>query len=130
MLLLMRAFFFFFSRASLLKESHLEKRAGKQPFLPSFPPSNLRAHWNSTRKKDKEKSEKKNYKTTTSLLVLYLYYSALSTPAPDRGLLDECSHDARRHRCDVGPREDRRERRRSVRDHDLRILAEDAVDRR
>ena len=64
-----------------------------------------------------------------SLLLPYLHDSALSTPAPEQGLLDECSHDARRLRCDVGPREDRRERRRVVRDHNLRILAKDAVNR-
>ena len=64
-----------------------------------------------------------------SLLLPYLHNSALSTPAPEQGLLDECSHDARRLRCDVGPSEDRRERRRVVRDHHLRILAKDAINR-
>ena len=64
-----------------------------------------------------------------SLLLPYLHNSALSTPAPEQGLLDECSHDARRFRCEVGPREDRRERRRVMRDHHLRILAKDAVNR-
>jgi hypothetical protein len=45
-----------FSRASLLKESHPEKRAGKQPFLPSLlPTSGLTGtrHGKKTKKKAK-----------------------------------------------------------------------------
>ena len=40
------------------------------------------------------------------------------------------SAQARRFRCDVGPREVHGERRRTARDPHLRVLAEDAVDRR
>ena len=40
------------------------------------------------------------------------------------------SAQARRFRCDVSPREVHGERRRAVRDPHLRVLAEDAVDRR
>ena len=60
-------FFFFFSRASLLEMFHLEKRAGKVPFLPSFPPSNLRAHWNSTRKRNKKRKKRTDFTTLKAI---------------------------------------------------------------
>ena len=133
----------FFARIALERVSSGKAR-GKTAlpsFLPSFqPPGSVEL--DTEKKQRKEKKEKSNYykekettttknkcQATASLLVTYSHNSALSTPAPEQGLLDECSHDARRFRCEVGPREDRRERRRVMRDHHLRILAKDAVNR-
>ena len=52
-----------------------------------------------------------------------------STPAQN-GALGKCLPDTRRFRRHVGLRQNRRERRLTMRDPYLRILAEDAIDRR
>ena len=88
-------------------------------------------------------SKTRLYCLFTSLLLLLLLHCSLTRrtphrkrekktpciPAPKKAH-DRCSEKPRRLRRDVGVRQDRGERRGSVRDPHLGILTEDAIDRR
>ena len=108
-------FLFFFSRALLLNKSCL-KSALEKALLPPSSFSGLSGTQTGKRRKEEH-------------VLLLLHCTSRCTPAPNKALV-RCSSHARWFRCGVGPRENRRERWRILRDARRRVLAEDAVDRR